>query len=203
MKNSNGDYSNKRIINILLSFFSYLTTLGLFYFMIMELYYKSELKRGFTGLERILIEANSSWIDPIQMWFGDLLQEEGALGLIWLIISLIIVSELIKLSLNTYLFKYRIEKFIDEAVIESTGIDDPHAELKKIMQNPGMSIWGNYLLKPSDPGYSEETQEKAKNLSRGRKLHFGLSTGLYLGLSILSMFALFGILSSIYPGLWN
>ena len=159
MKNSNGDYSNKRIINILLSFFSYITTLGIFYFMIVEFYYKSELKRGFTDLERILIEANSSWIDPIQMWFGDLLQEEGALGLIWLIISLIIVSELIKLSLNTYLFKYRIEKFIDEAVIESTGIDDPHAEFKKIMQNPGMSIWGNYLLKPSDPGYSEETQE--------------------------------------------
>ena len=64
--------------------------------MIVEFYYKSELKRGFTDLERILIEANSSWIDPIQMWFGDLLQEEGALGLIWLIISLIIVSELIK-----------------------------------------------------------------------------------------------------------
>ena len=49
----------------------------------------------------------------------------------------------------------------------------------------------------------QETQEKAKNLSRGRKLHFGLSTGLYLGLSILFMFALFGIIFSIYPGLYN
>ena len=61
MKNSNGDYSNKRIINILLSFFSYLTTLGLFYFMIMEFYYKLELKRlnAIGGVETQLISLGS------------------------------------------------------------------------------------------------------------------------------------------------
>ena len=117
MKNKNDDYSNKKIISLLLSLFSYLTSLGLFYFMLVQFHYKTYLERGFSDLGRIFIEADSSWVDPIHIWYLDIYKNYDV-SLIWLSFSLVFLSEAIKFTLKASLFN---DNGIEKIVSDVTG----------------------------------------------------------------------------------
>ena len=117
MKNKNDDYSNKKIISLLLSLFSYLTSLGLFYFMLVQFHYESYLDREFGDLGRIFIEANSSWVDPIHIWYLDIYKNYDV-SLIWLSFSLVFLSEAIKFTLKASLFN---DNGIEKIVSDVTG----------------------------------------------------------------------------------
>jgi len=118
MKNKNDDYSNKKIISLLLSLFSYLTSLGLFYFMLVQFHYKTYLERGFSDLGRIFIEADSSWVDPIHIWYLDMYKNNDVMGVLWLGICLVVLSEAIKFTLKASLFN---DNGIEKIVSDVTG----------------------------------------------------------------------------------
>jgi len=118
MKNKNDDYSNKKIISLLLSLFSYLTSLGLFYFMLVQFHYESYLDREFGDLGRIFIEANSSWVDPIHIWYLDIYKNNDVSLLIWLSFSLVVLSEAIKFTLKASLLN---DNGIEKIVSDVTG----------------------------------------------------------------------------------
>jgi hypothetical protein len=113
---------NDYLISQLLSLFSYVISLGIFYFMLVQFHYETYLEREFGDLGRIFIEANSSWVDPIKIWFIEIRDAGGRYGdvkrLAWALFSIGILSEAIKFTLKASLFN---DNGIEKIVSDVTG----------------------------------------------------------------------------------
>tara|TARA_B110000503_G_scaffold136802_1_gene219831 strand:- start:550 stop:1026 length:477 start_codon:yes stop_codon:yes gene_type:complete len=145
MKNKNDDYSNKKIISLLLSLFSWVIVLGIFYFMLVQFHYESYLDREFGDIGRIFIEANSSWFDPIHIWFLDISANfsDNWTKLIWGVFSLSILVPVIRFTLASLFNDKNMSKILsdilEEIVSEFTG-------KKRMLVSAGVLIGGWFLI---------------------------------------------------------
>ena len=134
---------NDYLISELLSLFSYVISLGIFYFMLVQFHYDSYLDREFGDIERIFIEANSSWFDPIHIWFLDI-RANGLTKLLWAVLSLVILVPVIKFTLASLFNDNDMSKILSD-ILEEKILSELTGK-KRMLVSAGVIIGGWFLI---------------------------------------------------------
>jgi hypothetical protein len=179
MTDQKPDYSAKNVITLLVGFISYASSYGLIYLRLTEDY-----ERQFGALERVILEQSSSKFSNIIDLASKTL---GLYDLIWTVCCASFLAEFFK-----YIIKWQL--FNDDPMQRSFYVDLPELKIA-LMEDPNTDGWGNYLLKPSDQGYSEEVKAKSRSVYWK---NLGL-VGCRIAFMFTSVYALFGVLGANPP----
>ena len=148
------DYSAKKVISLLVGFISYASSYGLLYFTKLTWGYESQ----FGALERVVLEQSSSkFFNIIDASLTIAFQNTSSIyDFIWMIFCVTFLAEFFKYIIKWQLFK-------DDLILRAVAEDLPELEMA-LMEDPNVDRVGNYLLKPSDQGYSEEVKAKSRSV---------------------------------------